>query len=204
MKMVLFKGDLVKNKKELLQKKISNLEKSLLILSFVQGINFSFNLTVYFLYFRIFKISLPTFAIMELIFLLTSYFRPLLGLLFDNVHILGSNRKSYLIIIYILKCIFYIIIIIFMEKENTVEIIFVSNYIIQILYIAKEVILVSLTIKLKSLYQLQNKKITVTSSEKSLAWHYASKFIGRLVAFILIYYLETNSSLKSNVCLFTK
>lgn len=182
---------------EFIKKKIKNLERSLIFFSFSQGINFSSELSIYFIYYNIYEINLKKYAIFKFFLLLVTYLRPLIGLLIDNVLILKSNRKSYLYIILILEFLCYLIMVTFASLKKSILTIFIANLFLKFLFVSKEVILVSLTFTLKNYYQTQKMGITYNSAQKSLAVHYASKYIGRLIAFTLIYFFDRSSSLKS-------
>lgn len=197
------KNDLGLYQVEFIKKKIKNFEKSLIFFSFSQGVNFSAELSIYFLYYNVYEISLKKYAIFKFFLLFVTYLRPLIGLLIDNVFMFKSNRKSYLYIIFILEFLCYSIMIAFAIMKKSIETIFFCNLFLKILFVSKEVILVSLTFTLKNYYQTENMGISLRSAQKSLAVHYFAKYIGRLIAFTLIYFLDRYSILKSVYNLFS-
>ncbi len=118
-------------------------------------------------------------------------------MLIDNFSIFNSKRKSYLIIVFIAEIIMVLIIMFTTQYKINIYIIFICNFLLNFTFAVKEVILVALCFQLKSYYQYIEDDINYVYAEKSLGVHYASKYIGRMIAFIILFFLTNKSKLIS-------
>lgn len=183
---------------EVSEKKLSNvdlhllrnykrLRTSIFVFSFTKGFNFTAALSFFLIYQTIYKVQLYEYVTIELIMLIPAFLWPFFGFIIDLVPLCGYKLKSYLFIIYILEIITYYLTFLASIKKLDKNLIIASQFVYTILSNFKELIFFSLSLVLKNKFQTIYHNVTFDSSVTSLSVHYGSKFLGRLVGFLVIY-----------------
>ena len=99
---------------------ISNLDFFVSFYGFVEGCFEAKELIFYFIYVKILKESLQTYAIIKAIILLPVFFSTFMGMISDNFPILGSRRKKYILILSFFEIFVYLMLFFFvMNKYST-------------------------------------------------------------------------------------
>lgn len=158
------------------------LKRSIVLLSFCEGLLRSHHLTFFFLYSEKYKISPLTYSLTETILSIIFALNPFFGYLADSKKFLKKLKKSYIILINIISTIGYLICsITFFYKLNYFFVFFI-HFIIDMCFVFRTVLNDSLSVILKNRTKALEKNDRIDHSKNTVVLVYGAKWFGKVLS----------------------